>query len=305
VILSLTVLLIWLVVRHDPGLQVIPVQETEAPSPTPQADPAPVIAPTTVMTPVPLEQLPAVTSPVAGERWVVPDLGMEMAYVAPGSFLMGSNKSGSDEQPAHTVWITRPFWMGQCEVTQAQYRQVTGTNPSAFKGSDLPVETVSWNDAVAYCRRLTDRERRSGRLPSGYVYRLPTEAEWEYAAKGAGRTQELEYAGSNSLDEVAWHENNSEGKSHPVGQKKPNELGLYDMSGNVLEWCHDTYDAGYYAQGPSSDPSGPISQDLPVLRGGSWWHYPPDCRAAGRHNSVPDLRIYYIGFRVVLSWPLD
>ncbi len=322
VILSVVVLGIWLAERHSPRRQVIPAQGAEGLSRVARrilsearaaqeaevslpADPTPAIAPPTPTAYVPAEQLPPIATPVAGQQWVVPHLGMEMAYVAPGNFLMGSNKRNNDEQPVHTVRISRGFWMGRCEVTQAQYRQVTGTNPSAFKGLNLPVETVSWYDAAAYCRKLTDRERQSGRLPPGYVYRLPTEAEWEYAARAGGRAQESQYAGSSNLDEVAWYENNSEGKSHPVGQKKPNALGLYDMSGNILEWCHDSYDAGYYAQSPSSDPTGPISQDLPVLRGGSLCHYPLQCHVTGRHISSPDLRVYYIGFRVVLSWSLD
>ncbi len=304
-ILLVAALAVWPVVRLGPWHQVVPAPETKAPSSAPAAVPMPVTAPGTPTTPVPAKQVPQATGPVAGQKWVVPGLGMEMAYVAPGGLAMGSDKGGSDEQPVHTVRISRAYWMGKCEVTQAQYRAVMDMNPSAFKGSDLPVENVSWNDAVAFCRKLTDQERRSGRLPPGYVYRLPTEAEWEYAARGGGGSREFEYAGSGRLDEVAWYESNSNSKTHPVGQKKPNELGLCDMSGNVLEWCHDTYDAGYYTQSPSSDPSGPVFPGLPVLRGGSWRDYPLGCRAAGRHMSVPYLGIDYIGFRVVASWPLD
>jgi formylglycine-generating enzyme required for sulfatase activity len=242
---------------------------------------------------------------VAGKDWVVPDLGMEMVYVEPGSFQMGSDSGDSDEKPVHTVRISRAFWMGKYEVTQSQYQALTGTNPSSFKGLSLPVESVSWNDAVAFCRTLTDRERKAGRLPQGYAYRLPTEAEWEYAARGGSKSRGFEYAGSGSFDEVAWHSGNSGSKTHPAGQKKPNELGLYDMSGNVWEWCHDSHDAGYYAKSPASDPTGVLSGGLRVLRGGSWYFLPWFCRSSYRHLISPVSSANSRGFRVVASWPLD
>ncbi len=243
--------------------------------------------------------------PVAGQKWTVPDLAMEMVYVEPGSFEMGSNSGDSDEKPVHAVRISRPFWMGKCEVTQTQYQAIVGTNSCYFKGGDLPVESVSWNDALEFCRRLTDRERRAGRLPSGYVYRLPTEAEWEYAARGGAKGARFEYAGSSDLDEVAWNSSDSAGKTHPVGQKKPNELGLHDMSGNVWEWCHDVYDTSYYANSVSSDPTGAASGLARVLRGGSWHNDPGRCRASSRFRGSPGGRGSGNGFRVVASWPLD
>jgi formylglycine-generating enzyme required for sulfatase activity len=241
---------------------------------------------------------------VLGQNLVVPDLGMEMVYIGPGSFQMGS-KSGSDnEKPVHTVCISRALWMAKCQVTQAQYQALMLSNPSHFRGATLPVEQVSWNDAAEFCRRLTDRQRQTGRLPAGYVYRLPTEAEWEYAARGGSKGRGFKYAGSNRLDEVAWHSLNSGGKTHAVAQNRPNELGLYDMSGNVWEWCHDWYGADFYAKGRSFDPTGPSSSSFRVLRGGSWDCLPGNCRVAVRGGSEPEQPLYRRGFRVVVAWPL-
>ncbi|HEY7545724.1 MAG TPA: bifunctional serine/threonine-protein kinase/formylglycine-generating enzyme family protein, partial [Blastocatellia bacterium] len=174
-----------------------------------------------------------------------------------GEFLMGSEKGEGDEKPAHKVRISRPFEMGKYEVTQAQWEAVMGNNPSNFKGANLPVENVSWNDAQEFIQKLNARN-------DGYVYRLPTEAEWEYACR-AGSTGD--YAGN--LDEMAWHGSNSASKTHSVGQKKPNAWGLHDMHGNVWEWCMDWYLENYYSQSPSADPPGPGTGSLRVSRGGS------------------------------------
>jgi len=246
-----------------------------------------------------------VTPAAPGQNWSVPDLEMVLVYVEPGSFQMGSNGGNDDEKPVRTVRITRAFWMGKCEVTQAQYQAVMGTNPGFFKGSDLPVENVSWDDAVAFCDKLTERERRAGRLPQGYVYRLPTEAEWEYAARGGNKGRGFEYAGSSTLDQVAWNGSNANNKTHPVGQRIPNELGLYDMSGNVWEWCHDIYEENYYANNSLSDPTGPRAGVQRVLRGGSWDILPKYCRVTFRGRFSPDRGGRDTGFRVVASWPLD
>jgi len=230
---------------------------------------------------------------------------MEMIRIEPGSFQMGSDSS-TDEEPVHTVRIRRPFWIGKYEVTQLQYEAITGTNPSDSKRADLPVENVSWNDAVLFCRILTEKERRAGRLPAGYVYRLPTEAEWEYAARGGAKSQEFTYAGSSNLDEVAWHKSNSGDKIQPVGKKKPNELGLYDMSGNVEEWCYDWYEEHYYTNSRSSDPTGPPSGDERVIRGGSHISDDPwSFRMSNRTSCKPGNWILGPGFRVVESCPLD
>ncbi len=190
-----------------------------------------------------------------------------MVYVAGGTFQMGSNKY-SDEKPIHTVTISS-FFMDKTEVTQGQYRKVMGKNPSYFSGcDDCPVEKVTWHDANVYAKKVGKR--------------LPTEAEWEYAARGGvetnGSSSQTKYAGSNNIKDVAWYEGNSGSKTHPVGQKDPNELGLYDMSGNVWEWCSDWYDSGYYKNSPKNNPKGPNSGTDRVLRGGSWHYYDFACQ---------------------------
>jgi formylglycine-generating enzyme required for sulfatase activity len=262
------------------------------------------ISPAVGQEPPTADRASGVAPRVARQKWVVPDLGMEMVHVEPGSFQMGS-WGGYDEKPVHEVQITRAFWMGKCEVTQGQYQAVIGTNPSAFKGATLPVENVSWNDAVAFCRKLTDREQQAGRLPAGYVYRLPTEAEWEYAARGGNQSRGFKYGGSDTPDEFAWYNRNSGKRTHPVGRKKANELGLYDMSGNVWEWCHDYYDGQYYAKSPSSDPTGPSTARGRVVRGGCWYHGLRSLSVAKRAGEAPGDRSNIWGFRVALSLPLD
>jgi formylglycine-generating enzyme required for sulfatase activity len=163
------------------------------------------------------------------------------------------------------------------------------------------VEQVSWNDCVEFCRKLTERERAAGRLPAGYVYRLPTEAEWEYAARGGDKSQGYKYSGSNDLDEVGWYKDNSDGKTRLVGQKKPNELGLYDMSGNVYEWCHDGYDA--HPSGSVTDPQGASDGSLRVLRSSSWFNdaFTLACRTKGSLSGNSDI----VGFRVSLAPPVQ
>ena len=209
-----------------------------------------------------------------------------MVFVAGGTFQMGSN-SESDEKPIHTVTISG-FFMDKTEVTQAEYRKVMGKTPSSFSGcDDCPVEKVSWHDANAYAKKVGKR--------------LPTEAEWEYAARGGNKSKGYAYSGSNDLDAVAWYNNNSGSKTHPVAQKQPNELGLYDMSGNVWEWCSDWYDEGYYSGSPQTDPQGSNSGKSRVLRGGSWYSNDYLCRVAYRNRYYPDLRNYNYGFRLVLS----
>ena len=266
-----------------------------------------------------------VRGPVAGEAWTVPDLNMAFVYVAPGNFQMGSGSGTRDEQPVHTVQISRGFWMGTSEATNGQYQRFvkeTGYDGSRESDADYlrhhgdwglsaspeenyPIVCVSWSNAAAFCRWLTESERKAGRLPDGYVYRLPTEAEWEYAARGGSTSWGFEYAGSNTLDDVAWYASNSGGKTHPVGQKRPNELGLYDMSGNVWEWCHDWYGEDYYGESPSADPAGLSSGSGRVLRGGAWSYDPQNCRSSVRARSIPVLANDRVGFRVVLSFPLD
>ena len=192
--------------------------------------------------------------------------------------MMGSEKGDNDEKPVHKVTITKPFYMGKYEVTQEQWEAVMGSNPSNFKGAKNPVEQVSWEDCEKFIGKL--KEKVSGR-----DFRLPTEAEWEYACRAGSTTDYCYGDGDESLDEYAWYYGNSESKTHPVGQKKANAWGLYDMHGNVWEWCSDWY--GDYADGAVSDPKGPESGSARVLRGGSWGGNARDCRSACRHSYDP------------------
>jgi len=209
-----------------------------------------------------------------------------------GSFNMGctSEQQGcdSDEKPVHRVTLGS-YYIGQYEVTQAQWRAVMGNNPSNFKGCDqCPVEQVSWNDVQDFIRRLNER--------TGQNYRLPTEAEWEFAARGGNNSQGYQYAGSGNIGDVGWYGSNSGSKTHPVGQKRANELGLYDMSGNVYEWCQDW--KGDYSASAQTNPRGPSTGAYRVLRGGSWGDDPQGCRVAGRSGGVPGYRGDNLGFRL-------
>ena len=224
-----------------------------------------------------------------------------------GTFQMGNASGGNDdERPVHTVTV-KSFSMGKYEVTQKEYQEVMGTNPSNFKGDSRPVENVSWFDAVEYCNKrsvkegLTPAYRGSGNSIScdwnANGYRLPTEAEWEYAAKGGNRDPMVyTYSGSNSAGAVAWYKDNSGSSTQPVGGKAPNSLGLYDMSGNVWEWCWDWY--GAYPSGAQTDPKGASSGSLRVLRGGFWVNSAEDVRAAGRGYNNPNDRGSDGGFRL-------
>jgi len=211
---------------------------------------------------------------------------MEFVIIPPGRFLMGSNNGDDDERPAHEVRITKGFEMAQYEVTQAQWDLIMRSAPSEFKDRDRPVENVSWNDAQEFLRKLNQRN-------DGYRYRLPTEAEWEYAAR-AGTTGD--YAGE--LYDMAWYRNNSDFQTHRVGLKKPNAWGLYDMHGNVWEWCQDWYEKTYYASSPAADPQGPASGKYRIARGGSWQRY-GDLRVSYRQRYGPSTRLPYVGFRCV------
>jgi formylglycine-generating enzyme required for sulfatase activity len=216
---------------------------------------------------------------------------MEFISIPPGEFVMGCSQGDGEcddaERPAHRARITKGFEIGKYEVTQAQWEAVMGSNPSEFKGADRPVENVSWEDAQQFLSRLNARG-------DGYRYRLPTEAEWEYAAR-AGTTGK--YYGE--LDEIAWYDGNSGGRTHPVGQKKPNAWGVYDMSGNVWEWCSDWYDENYYGNSPGADPRGPASGQARSLRGGSWSFSLRSLRVSSRYRAQPFYQINDFGFRCV------
>jgi formylglycine-generating enzyme required for sulfatase activity len=193
----------------------------------------------------------------------------------------------ADESPAHEVTLSRPYYLGKYEVTQEQYQQVTGTNPSNFKGRDLPVETVSWDEAQAFCKKIGER--------TGESVRLPSEAEWEYACRAGTRTRFYSGDADADLESVAWYDANSSGKTHPVGGKASNAWGVHDMHGNAWEWCADWFEA--YKAEAVTDPQGPPQGANRVLRGGSWDYAPGGCRSALRWFD-PDGRDF-IGFRVV------
>jgi formylglycine-generating enzyme required for sulfatase activity len=214
---------------------------------------------------------------------------IKMVSVPSGTFLIGSPASetvrDADEGPQNNVTV-QSFYMSQYEVTQAQYKTVMGTNPASFKGDDLPIDSVTWNDAVEFCRKLSQM--------SGREYRLPTEAEWEYAGR-AGTTGP--WAGD--VDALAWYGANSGGRTHPVGQKQPNGFKLYDMNGNVWEWCQSKYKAyPYKAEDGREDLHG---NDVRVMRGGSWESSATSCRSAYRRRVIPDVRS--IGIRIILAAP--
>jgi len=219
-------------------------------------------------------------------------------WIPPGTFVMGSPSSeeGRDaDEVQHTVTLTQGFWMSDHEVTQGEYQAVMGNNPSYFKGDlNRPVEQVSWDDAVLYCQKLTERERAGGQITAQQAYRLPTEAEWEYAAR-AGTTG----ARYGELDTIAWWYGNAGKQTHPVKQKAPNAWGLYDMLGNVWEWCADW--SGEYPAGSVTDPTGPNSGSVRVYRGGSWGNDASVARSAYRSWVVPGNRYSFLGFRPALS----
>jgi len=245
-----------------------------------------------------------------------------MALIPAGTFRMGNITDhpvgGRDEKPVHEVTITRPFFMACTPVTQAQYEALMGSNPSHFKGADLPVEQVNWYDAVEFCNELS---RRKGLDPcysgsgtsivcdfTANGYRLPTEAEWEYACR-AGTESDFHTGDMTSpwgfdpaLDRAGWYGGNSGSFTHPVGEKEPNAFGLYDMHGNVWEWCWDWYSVWYYEYSPAENPRGSASGNYRVFRGGSWDVHARSCRSAYRGSYKPDIRDGSIGFRFVRTY---
>jgi formylglycine-generating enzyme required for sulfatase activity len=257
------------------------------------------------------------SSPATGQRFyrAVAIAPTNMVFIPPGSFRMGSPADEVDRHPAEgvqtAVMISRGFWMGRHEVTQGEYKGVMGRNPSYFTPANgysedltLPVDSVSWADAGAYCNRLTSLERAAGRIPSNSQFRLPTEAEWEYACRAwtSSRFSHGDDPGYANLANYAWYDENSGGLfPHPVEQKLPNPWGLYDMSGNVFEWCHDW--EGEYVDfgGIKIDPPGPGAGTKRVLRGGSWFFTARRCRSAYRGSIDPGSRDRQIGFRIVLA----
>ena len=218
-------------------------------------------------------------------------IDMKLKLIQPGTFTMGceSHEACDDEKPAHQVTLTRPFYLGVYPVTQAEYERVTGSTPSHFKGPKRPVETISWKHAQELCRKLSERERAE--------YRLPTEAEWEYACRAGSTTEYCFGDEERRLGDYAWFRNNSGRETHDVGQKAPNAWGLHDMHGNVWEWCQD-WKASYPADA-QTDPTGPASGAARVLRGGTWYTLARRCRSAYRDSAAPDQRNRDVGCRVV------
>ena len=252
----------------------------------------------------------------AGERKIKEDptktiyldngVSLTMIKVEPGSFMMGSENGSDNQKPVHQVTLTQAYYLGKTEVTQAQWRAVMGTTveeqrykantsgPLRGVGDNNPIYYINWHEAIAFCQKLNDE----GRAPKGWKFTLPTEAQWEYAARGGNKSRGYTYSGSNDVDDVAWYDENSGSETHAVRQKRANELGFYDMSGNVDEWCLDRY--GSYSSNAVTDPQGPQSGALHVLRGGSWCFGAQYCRSARRYGCIPDYRGYCHGFRLAL-----
>ena len=222
-------------------------------------------------------------------------VNIEMVKVEAGSFNMGATPEMENpydsEKPVHRVTLTNNYYIGKYEVTQALWKIVMGSNPSNSKGDNLPVENVSWNNCQKFISKLNKL--------TGKSFRLPTEAEWEFAARGGNKSRGYQYSGSNTIGDVAWYDGNSGSKTHAVGTKQPNELGIYDMTGNVLEWCQDWYDS--YSSSPQTNPTGAVSGSFRVLCGGSWGNSAGYCRSSCRGSNTPGSRNNFLGLRLVLS----
>ena len=222
-------------------------------------------------------------------------ISIDMVRIEAGTFTMGATPEMENpfdwEKPTHQVTLTNDYYIGKYEVTQALWKAVMGNNPSNFKGDNLPVEKVSWDDCQEFINKLN-------RI-TGKTFRLPTEAEWEYAARGGKKSRGYQYSGSNNLSDVAWYKDNSGSKTHAVGSKQANELGIYDMTGNVWEWCQDWW--GYYSSSLQINPTGANSGSSRVFRGGSWYITAGGCRSSYRGYYRPDFRAFSLGLRLVLS----
>ena len=234
-----------------------------------------------------IEARPAKTFQVGG-------VSFDMVWVEGGTFRMGATSeqgsdADSDDKPVHSVTLSG-YYIGKTEVTQALWKAVMGSNPSYWKGDNLPVECVSWDDCHEFIRKLNSL--------TGQNFRLPTEAEWEFTCRGGNNSRGYKYSGSNYIDNVAWYDGNSGDKTHPVGTKLPNELGIYDMSGNVWEWCSDWY--GKYSSGAQTNPKGPYDGWDRVIRGGSWFDLARHCRSSYRDSYSPDYCGDFLGLRLSL-----
>lgn len=235
---------------------------------------------------------------VSGSTIIIPvkdGISIDMVMVEAGTFMMGATPEMkdffSDEEPVHQVNLTDDYYIGKYEVTQTLWQAIMGSNPSCFKGESLPVEQVSWDDCQKFIEKLS--------AITGRKFRLPTESEWEYAARGGKKSRSYQYSGSNDLEKVAFYSDNSGRKTNPVGQKMANELGIYDMSGNVKEWCQDVRST--YEKTPKANPIG-VSIDSPrVCRGGAWGYGASWCRSSCRSGYFPSLRSNDLGFRLAIT----
>ena len=298
-----------------PPRAVAPAPAAPAPPPRAPAPAAPVPPPRAVA-PAPAAPAPApVPLPGAEKRKIKEEptktiyldngVSLKMIRVEPGSFMMGSENGESDEKPVHRVTLTQAYYLGETEVTQAQWRAVMGNNPSRFQRDSRPVEQVSWNDAMAFCKKLNDE----GRAPKGWKFTLPTEAQWEFACR-AGTTTNYSYGDASDVQKMNFDGNYPYGggskgvyRQETVAVKSlgyKNAWGFYDMHGNVYEWCLDWYGSRSYSSEAVTDPQGPQNGSDRVLRGGGWCTYAQNCRSANRNNDYPDYRYYYYGFRVAL-----
>jgi len=227
---------------------------------------------------------------------VIKAMEARMIKVEGGTFTMGCTDEKDTscyywEKPAHKVTL-RDFYIGKFAVTQKEWEALMGYNPNFKNCAECPVENITWQEAHKFVEKLS--------LLTGKNYRLPTEAEWEYAAKGGNKSKGYKYAGSNNLDAVGWYHNNSGKKTHPVGKLQPNELGLYDMTGNVWQWCSDWFHGEYYSNSPVENPKGPdgTTDNYKAVRGGSWWYEAPHCRVINRDRYPVDAKDDDVGFRI-------
>ncbi len=242
-----------------------------------------------------------------GENFTIPGANIKMIWVAPGTYKTRMRYYPGPHRffKLFHITISKGFWIGKYEITQKEYKSIMGDNPSGYKGDNQPVEMVSWSMATEFCKKLTDIERQKGRLPKGYIYRLPTSAEWEFAARGGIKSKGFTYSGSNDANEVCWHGVNAKGKPKDVGLKKANELGIHDMSGNVWEWCFDRAvykkDVGdiipNYFDGVS-DPVGQVGSEY-IIRGASCMVTPG--KVASLWTRPPSNTNFEIGYRIVLA----
>ena len=237
---------------------------------------------------------PRVSASYQNQVLRVGNVSYRMIPVSGGTFTMGATsemtEAWDDEKPAHQVTLSS-YYIGETEVTQALWKAVMGSNPSSFKGDDLPVETVSWDDCQTFIRKLNGL--------TGRHFRLPTEAEWEFAARGGNQSRHTQYSGSSRINDVAWYKGNSGNRTHPVKTKQPSELGIYDMTGNAEEWCQDWF--GSYKSYAQTDPTGASSELSRVFRGGGWCRNPRNCRSTYRAFGTPGYVYSTLGLRLVLS----